>query len=177
MQSAALGEDLRAVSVSPILETCGANACAWKRHVAGQEQADHMIAELGPSRRAGRGGTPGGAGSSGRGETRSGGHAPRGIPSLARLAILGTVGLVAHSRAAVAQNATSIQIAAVVMELPAARVLPAYLEGEVRRAGQETRDSESGVGARREELGGGLAVVTEVAGRRQLRVRLEYVAN
>jgi hypothetical protein len=92
--------------------------------------------------------------------------------------MLGTLGLVAHPRAALAQNATSIQIAAVVMELPAARALPAYLEGEARRATQQTRDFGSGVRGRREELGGGLAaVVTEEAERRQLRVRLEYIAN
>jgi hypothetical protein len=91
--------------------------------------------------------------------------------------MLGTLGLVAHPRAAVAQNA-AIQIAALVMELPAARALPAYLEGEARRARQQTRDFGSGVRGRREELGGGLAaVVTEEAERRQLRVRLEYIAN
>jgi hypothetical protein len=95
-----------------------------------------------------------------------------------RLAMLGTVGLVAHPRALLAQNAASIQIAAVVMELPAARALPAYLEGEARRAGQPTRLSGSAARARREVLAGGLAaVVTEDAERRQLRVRLEYIAN
>jgi hypothetical protein len=100
------------------------------------------------------------------------------IPSAARLAILCTVGLVAHPRATVAQNAASIQIAAVVMDLPAAHALPAYLEREARQAGQQTLDSRSGVRARREELGGGLAVVmSEQAGRRQLRVRMEYIAN
>jgi hypothetical protein len=101
----------------------------------------------------------------------------RRIPPIARLAILGTLGLVAHSKAAVAQNAASIQIAAEVIELPAARALPAYLEREMRRAGQLTLDSGSGNRVRREELGGGLAaVMTEGAGR-QMRVRLEYTGN
>ena len=136
-----------------------------------------MIVKLGPSRRAGRGGIPGGAESSGGGKTRSSGHATRGIPSVVRLAMLGTLGLVAHSRVAVAQNATSIQIAAVVMEVPAARALPAYLEREARRAGQQTIHSGSGPGARREELEAGLAaLMTEGAGR-HLRVRLEYIGN
>lgn len=137
-----------------------------------------MVAKVGPSRRAARGGVANGAGPLGGGETPSDGHAILGIPSVARLAILGTLGLVAHSRAAVAQNAASIQIAAVVMELPAARALPAYLEREGRRAGQQTLNPGSDVRVRREELGRGLAaVMTEEAGRRQLRVRLEYIAN
>ena len=137
-----------------------------------------MIARLGPSTRAGQGGIPGGAESSGRGETRSSGHASRGFPAVVRLAMLGTLGLVAHPRAALGQNAASIQIAAVVMELPAARALPTYLEGEATRAGQQTRVSGSGLRARREELGGGLAAaVIEGAERRQLCVRLEYIAN
>jgi hypothetical protein len=102
----------------------------------------------------------------------------RAISSVSRLAILGTLGLVAHPRPAVAQNAASIQIAAMVMELPAARALPGYLEREARRTGQSTRDSGSGIRVRREELEGGLAaVVTEEAERRQLCVRLEYIAK
>jgi hypothetical protein len=91
--------------------------------------------------------------------------------------VLGTLGLVAHPGVAVAQNAASIQIAAVVMEVPAARALPDYLEREAKRAGQQTRHSGSRPGARREELEGGLAaVMTEGAGR-QLCVRLEYIGN
>jgi hypothetical protein len=95
-----------------------------------------------------------------------------------RLAIVGTLGLVAHPRSGLAQNAASIQIAAVVLELPAARELPAHLEREAQRTQQQALDSGSRVGRRREELGGGLAAaVTEEAGRHALRVRLEYIAN
>jgi hypothetical protein len=136
-----------------------------------------MVAKVGLGRRAGRGAAANRAAPSGDGETPLDGDARRGIPSIVRLVILGTLGLVAHSRGAVAQNAASVQIAAVVMELPAARVLPAYLEREVRRAGQQTLDSGWGLRMRRAELGGGLAaVMTEGAGRR-LRVCLEYIGN
>lgn len=136
-----------------------------------------MVARVGLSRRAGRGAAANRAAPTGGGETPLDGHARLGIPSIACLVVLGTLGLVAHPGAAVAQIAASIQIAAVVMELPAAGALPAYLEREVRRAGQQPLDSGSGVRARREELGGGLAaVMTEGAGR-QFRVRLEYIGN
>jgi hypothetical protein len=91
--------------------------------------------------------------------------------------VLGMLGVVAHPRAAVAQNATSIQIAAVVMEVPVARALPAYLEREARRAWQRTLHSGAGAGARREELDGGVAAVRIEAAGRQLRVRLEYIGN
>jgi hypothetical protein len=130
-----------------------------------------MVAKMGQGTGPGRGGAPSGASSAGGGETASVGHTMRGIPSGARLAILAALGLGAHSQAAVAQNAASLQIAAVVMELPLARTLPAHLEREAKRAGQQTLDSGSGGGARREELRGGLAaVVTEKAGRQRLRV-------
>jgi hypothetical protein len=135
-----------------------------------------MVANVGLSRRAGRGWAANRAALSGRGETPFDGHARLGVPSVACLVVLGTLGLVAHPRAAVAQNAASIQIAAVVMELPAARALPAYLEREVRRAGQQTLDSGSAFRARRDELGEGLAAVITEVGRR-LRVRLEYIGN
>jgi hypothetical protein len=91
--------------------------------------------------------------------------------------LLGTLGWFAHPRAAVAQNAASIQIAAVVMEVPAARALPAYLEREARRAGQQTLPSGSRAGVRREELEGGFAAVTTEGPGRQVRLRLEYIAN
>jgi hypothetical protein len=136
-----------------------------------------MVANVGPNRRAGRGAAANGAGPSGGGRTPSDGDAWLGIPFVARLMVFGTLGLVAHPGAAVAQNAASIQIAAVVMEVPTARALSAYLEREAKRAGHKTLHSGSGPGARREELEGGLAaVMTEGAGR-QLRVSLEYIGN
>jgi hypothetical protein len=86
--------------------------------------------------------------------------------------------MAAHPGTAVAQNAASIQIAAVVVELPAERALPAHLQREAQRAAQDTLDVESRRPSRREELAGGLAaMVTEQADRKRLRVRLEYIAN
>ena len=136
-----------------------------------------MVAKVGPGRRAGRDGAANRVVPAGGGKTPFDGHATTGTLTIAGVVLLGTLGMVAHPGVAVAQNAASIQIAATVMELPAARALPAYIEREVRRGGQQTLESGSGFPARREELGRGLAaVMTEGAGR-QLRVRLEYIGN
>ena len=121
-----------------------------------------------------RGGGMGVAG----GEAVSGGRAVRGTGLGAGLALFAALVSIAHPRAAIAQNAASIQIAAVVMDLPVERVLPAHLEGEVLRAGHSSPDIAWRGRLRRVELGSGLAAaVTEEIGWAWLCVRLEYIAN
>jgi hypothetical protein len=111
-------------------------------------------------------------------EAVTGGRAVRGRGLCAGLALFAALVSSAHPRAAIAQNAASIQIAVVVVDLPVERVLPAHLEGEVLRAGHSSPDIAWRGRMRRVELGGGLAAaVTEEIGRAWLRVRLEYIAN
>jgi hypothetical protein len=135
-----------------------------------------------------------GRASAGRDQARSGAALPAGAEtasavyaaswrrSAASLALLAALARAAHPGTAVAQNAASIQIAAVVVELPAERALPAHLQREAQRAAQRAAQDTLAVEAprpsRREELAGGLAaMVTEQADRKRLRVRLEYIAN
>jgi hypothetical protein len=141
-----------------------------------------MVVDVDGSARAGRGQTWSGAASPADAETASAVYAARWRRSAASLALLAALAMAAHPGTAVAQNAASIQIAAVVVELPAERALPAHLQREAQRtaqrAAQDTLDVESRRPSRREELAGGLAaMVTEQADRKRLRVRLEYIAN
>jgi hypothetical protein len=76
---------------------------------------------------------------------------------------------------AVAQNAASLQVSAVVVELPAPE-LPRTLESEAREAAE--RRVGPGVGVRRIEVrSGSVAVLTQRTESGWVLVRVEYLAN
>ena len=92
-----------------------------------------MVVIPAPTTRVGRWEARGGGMGVAGGEAVSGGRAARGRGLSAGLALFAALVSIAHPRAAIAQNAASIQIAAVVVDLPVERVLAAHLKGVAAR--------------------------------------------